>query len=59
MDKEDVVHIYIYVCVCVCVCVYTKEYYSALKNKIMPFAAAWIELEIAPREVREKKTNTI
>ena len=53
------VHIYIYVCVCVCVCVYTKEYYSALKNKIMPFAAAWIELEIAPREVREKKTNTI
>ena len=21
------------------------EYYSAIKNKIMPFAAAWLELE--------------
>ena len=50
------VHIYIYMCVCV----YTqRNIIQPLKNKIMPFAAAWIELEIAPREVREKKTNTI
>ena len=26
--------------------VYTMDYYSAIKNKIMPFAAAWIDIDI-------------
>ena len=39
----------------------TMEYYSAIKkNKIMPFAATWMEPEtLILSEVRKKKTNTI
>ena len=33
MDKEDVVYI-------------SMEYYSAIKNEMMPFAAIWMDLEI-------------
>ena len=48
MDK-DVEHIYI------------TECYSGMKNnKIMPFAATWMDLEIISlSEVRKRKTNTI
>ena len=37
------------------------EYYSAMKkNKIMPFAATWMELEtLILSEVSQRKTNTI
>ena len=38
------------------------EYYSAIKkNKVMPFAATWMELEtlIRVKSIRERKTNTI
>ena len=40
---------------------HTMEYYSAIKkNKIMPFVATWMELEILIlSEVSQKKTNTI
>ena len=42
---------------------YTLEYYSAIKkNKIMPFAATWMELEthiLILSELSQKKTNTI
>ena len=39
----------------------TMEYYSAIKkNKIMPFATTWMELEILIfSEVRKRKTNAM
>ena len=41
--------------------IYTMKYYSAIKNKLMPFAATWMELEIhILSEVSQKeKENTI
>ena len=41
--------------------IYIMEYYSAIKkNKIMPFAATWMELEtFILSKVRKRKTNTI
>ena len=40
--------------------IYIMEYYTAIKkNKIMPFAATWIELEtLILSEVIKRKTNT-
>ena len=51
MDKEDVVYISIYNGILV----------SHKKNKIMPLAATWMDLEILYRvsEVRQRKTNII
>ena len=35
------------------------EYYSAIKKKIMPFAATWMELEtLILTEVRKRKRKT-
>ena len=41
--------------------IYTVEYYSAIKkNKIMPFAATWMEPETHILSVvKKRKTNTI
>ena len=37
--------------------VYTMEYYSAIKkNKIMPFAATWMELEIVMLSEVDRKS---
>ena len=46
MDKEDVV-------------VYTMEYYSAIKrNKIVPYAEMWTDLEtVIQSEVSQKEKN--
>ena len=41
-------------------CMYTMEYYSAIKNEILPFAATWMDLgNIILSEVGQRKTNTI
>ena len=35
--------------------IYTREYYSAIKNEIMPFVATWIDLEMSEvSEVRQR-----
>ena len=48
MDKEDVVH------------VYSGIPLSHKKNKIMPFTATWMQLEmITLVEISQKKTNTL
>ena len=40
-------------------CIYTMEYYSTIKkNKIMPFAATWMELEaLILSEVSQKEKD--
>ena len=39
---------------------HTQEYYSAIKNKIMPFVAKWMQLEIIIlSEISQRKTYTI
>ena len=38
--------------------IYTMEYYSAIRNTIMPLAAIWIELEILTlSEVRQREKD--
>ena len=51
MNKEDVVHMYNGILL----------YYSAItKNKILPFEATWMNLQIILlRKVRQRKTNII
>ena len=41
--------------------IHTMEYYSTIKkNKIMPFSATWMDLEIVIlKEVNQRKRNTI
>ena len=39
---------------------YIMEYYSAIKNEIIPFVAIWMNLEIIIlNEVNQRKTNII
>ena len=40
--------------------IYKVEYYSAIKNRIMPFAETWMQLEmLILNEERKRNTNTI
>ena len=40
-------------------CTYTMEYYSAIKNEIMPLVATWMELEmIILSEVRQRQISS-
>ena len=40
--------------------IYTVEYYPAMKeNKIMPFAATWMEQEMIILSKSERETNTL
>ena len=41
-------------------CIYPMEYYSAIKNEIMPFAATWMDLEnILVNKVKWKRERQI
>ena len=42
-------------------CIYIVEYYSTMKkNEMMPFAAAWMNVEIITlSEASQRKTNVI
>ena len=42
MYKEDT---YIYMCVCVCVYIYMEYYLAIKRNKTMPIAEMWVNLE--------------
>ena len=40
--------------------IYITEYYSAIKNEIVPPAATWMDLEdIILSKVREREKNTV
>ena len=41
--NKDVLYIYVYMCVYTHT--YIMEYYTAIKNEILPFALMWMEIE--------------
>ena len=59
MDKEH--EVCIYICEYIYIYMNIYKYYSAIKkNKIVPFSATWMDLEIIIlSKVKERKTNTI
>ena len=54
MDKEYVVHTHTHIHT------HTLEYYSVIKNEILPFAVTWIDLVgIRLSEISQTKTNIV
>ena len=53
--------VYMYMCLYIHIYIYIKEYYSITKkNKILPFAATWMDLEgITLSEISHRETNTV
>ena len=61
MDKEDVKYVCMYPFIRTYMHMHMMDYYSTIKkNKVLPFATTWIDLEgIMLSELNQRKKNTL